>query len=180
MAAREMYDYLSSATADNNYTLNVSPNKVIVEEGSKKQLVRIGDDGSEERISFSDDSIFYVTLIWTYKNESDAGTIMDFYHDADKGNGIAETFKWLSPDGHIYTVRFDGPLRRQLIATNGIRYDFPSVRLRVVGESSIAINADDVQSSTELTAPAIGVIHPIAAADNASATEITAPSIGIV
>jgi len=129
-----MYDYLSQVTADNNVTLAVTPNKVIVEEGSKNQSIRMGDDGSEERVSFSDNSIFYCTLIWTYKNESDAGTIMDFYHDAAKGNGNAESFKWTHPtDGHSYVVRFDGPLDRHLTATNSVRFGFPRVRLRVLG-----------------------------------------------
>ena len=86
----------------------------------------MGDDGSEERVSLSDDSIFYCTLIWTYKNASDAGTIMDFFHDAAKGNGNAESFKWTHPtDGHSYVVRFDGPLDRHLIATNTVVFSFP-------------------------------------------------------
>ena len=134
MAAKELYDYLSAATADNNVTLSVTPTNVIVEEGSKNQSIRMGDDGSEERVSLSDNSIFYCTLQWTFKSESDAGTIMDFYHDAAKGNGNAESFKWAHPtDGHTYVVRFDGPLDRHLTATNSVRFGFPRVRLRVLG-----------------------------------------------
>jgi len=134
MAAKELYDYLSSTTADNDATLSVKPNTVIVEEGSKTQSIHMGDDGSEERISHSDKSIFYCILIWTYRNESDAGTIMDFYHDAAKGNGNAESFKWTHPtDGHSYVVRFDGPLKRHLFSTGTVLFGFPSVRLRVLG-----------------------------------------------
>ena len=134
MASKEMYDYLSQVTADNNVTLAVTPNKVIVEEGSKNQSIRMGDDGSEERVSLSDDSIFYCILIWTRKNESDAGTIMDFYHNVGYGNGNTESFKWTHPtDGHSYVVRFDGPLDRHLIATNTVVFSFPKVRLRVLG-----------------------------------------------
>lgn len=136
MAAKELYDYLSVVAADNDVTLSVSPNNVIVEEGSKNQIIHLGDDGSEERISLSDDSIFYVTLVWTFKSASDAGTIMDFYHDAAKGNGNAESFKWSSPDGHTYTVRFDGPLKRQMKKTNGVIYNFPNVRLKILGKVS--------------------------------------------
>ena len=106
----------------------------MVEEGSKSQIIHIGDDGSEERISLSDDSIFYCTLIWQYRNESDAGTIMDFYHDAAKGNGNAESFKWAHPiDGHTYVVRFDGKLPRQLHSTGTTTFSFQNIRLRVLG-----------------------------------------------
>ena len=136
MAAKEMHDYLSVVAADNDVTLSVSPNNVIVEDGSKNQVIHIADDRSEERISLSDDSIFFVTLIWTYKNASDAGTIMDFYHDAAKGNGNAKSFKWSSPDGHTYVVRFDGALKREMKKTNGVIYNFPNVRFKILGKVS--------------------------------------------
>ena len=129
-----MFDYLSQVSADNNETLNVIPNKIITEDGSKTQVIHIGDDGSEERISLSDDSIFYCTLVWTNRNESDAGTIMDFYHDAAKGNGNAESFKWTHPtDGHSYVVRFDGPLKRNLLSHGAVYFGFSNVRLRILG-----------------------------------------------
>jgi len=134
MASKEMFDYLSAATADNDVTLAVNPKKVIVEDGSKNQEIHFGDDGSEERISLSDDSIFYCTLIWTYMSESDAGTIMDFFHDAAKGNGNAESFKWTHPtDGHTYVVRFDGKLTKKIYAVRTSAYSYDSVRLKILG-----------------------------------------------
>lgn len=138
MAAKTMADYLSSATPDNNATLRVKPSKVIVEEGHKNTVIHIGDDGSEERISLSSSSIFYCTLIWTNKGASDAGTIMDFYHDSAKGNGEAESFKWEHPtDDNYYTVRFDGKLKRHLKHAGSVFFDFPNVRLKVLGTHTV-------------------------------------------
>ena len=172
-----MFDYLDSMAADSDNTLRVSPSKVIVEEGSKTQTIHIGDDGSEERIALSDDSTFYCTLIWTYKSASDAGTVMDFYHDSAKGNGNAKTFIWENlSDGHFYVVRFDGKLKRQLINANGVIYSFPNVRLKVLG-SGFHIDAADLSSATELTEPALDGVRLVDADDVTSLTEITAPTV---
>ena len=52
----EMYDFLSASTADYTSTdLNVSPQKILEESGSKNQIIHMGDDGSEERISLDND-----------------------------------------------------------------------------------------------------------------------------
>ena len=135
MADKELYDYLSTVTPDyTSTTLTVSPSEVIIEEGEKSCVILTGDDGSEERIALSNSSIFYVTLRWNNKNSSDAGTIVDFYHDATKGNGMARTFKWTCPvdaGGHTYVVRFAGKLNRN-ISVPGY-HTIPDIRLKVVG-----------------------------------------------
>lgn len=132
MAEKEMYDYLSSASPDNDQTLNVSPQDVLVESSSKRGEIHIGDDGSEERVAFSTASIFYVTLTWDKITTSDLGTIFDFYNDSAKGNGEFESFKWVHPsDGHTYVVRFDGELDREWRAVG--RHGTRQVRLRVLG-----------------------------------------------
>ena len=180
-----MWDYLSVVTPDNDVILDVSPNKVIVEDGSKNVAIHTGDDGSEERIALSNTSIFYVTLIFSNRNASDAGTVMDYYHDAAKGNGMAESFRWLhgSPaDTHIYTVRFAGKLSRQLIAGPTVIYSFPSVRLRVLGAGDKALDAANVSSSTEVTIPAVTMIWAFSTrmSDVSSATEITVPAFDVI
>jgi hypothetical protein len=132
MAAKEIYDYVSQATADNNQTLSVLPQRVLKEFGTKNQVIHLGDDGSEERISLSDDSIFYVTLQWPVLDESDAGTLMEFWHDPSYGRGRAKTFKWEHPtDGHTYVVRFDSDFSRdlQLASIFGVM----EVRLKIIG-----------------------------------------------
>lgn len=137
MANKEIYDYLSSATV--NFTssaLQVSPQEQIRERGEKNQLVRYGDDGSEERITYSSTSIFYVTLIWNNERSSDIGTIMDYYHSTGKGNGIARSFKWYNhADQHTYVVRFDSNFERIIRPapyTFGLQA-LPSIRLRILG-----------------------------------------------
>lgn len=132
MAAIEMYDYLSTVTPDNDVTLSVSPQKTLVELGTKNQTVHLADDDSEERISFSDDSIFYVTLQWPRKSETDLGTVLDFYYNTAKGNGRLKSFKWQHPtDGHVYVVRFDCNAERQIQIGN--IHGFVNVKFKVLG-----------------------------------------------
>lgn len=134
MSAAEMYDYLSTITADYSaVTLSVRPDKILTEEGEKSQVINVGDDGSEERISLDDDSIFYVTLQWNRITASDAGTIIGFYHDAAKANAQARTFKWQHPtDGHTYVVRFASSLPREW-SGESIYHRISSVKLKVLG-----------------------------------------------
>jgi len=181
MAAKTMWDYLSVVDADNNVILNVSPNKIITEEGSKNASIRTADDGTEKRVSLSDTPIFYVTLIFSNRNASDIGTVMDFYYDSSKGNGNAESFTWIHPtDTHRYTVRFDGKFRRQLINVSGVVYTVPAVRLRILGAGDREIDAENSSSSTEITAPGFDVVWMLDAPDVSSNSEITAPSFDVV
>lgn len=135
MAAKEMYDYLASASADyTTTTLNIAPSRLLREIGMKNQVVRKFDDGSEERISFATAFIFYVEIEWEGLSESDAGTILDFYFDTAKANGTTRSFKWAHPtDGHTYTVRFDSQLSRDYKAEHPGSHAIPAVRLRVLG-----------------------------------------------
>ena len=86
-------------------------------------------------MALSTASYFYVTLKWNYKSAADAGTIVDFFHDASKGNGKARTFKWECPTkwgGHTYVVRFAQSLRREINIVS--RHSLPDVRFKVVGK----------------------------------------------
>ena len=134
MSAKTMADYLSVVTPDyTTTTLSVKPHKVLSEVGNKNQEVHFADDGSEERISLDDSSIFYVTLQWNTITSSDAGTILDFYHDSNKGNGIARTFYWEHPkDGNTYVVRFDQEIGRNYFQPT--YQEINSIRLRVLGK----------------------------------------------
>ena len=135
MASKEIYDFVNTVTPDyTTTTLTLSPSDIIFEEGEKSNIILTGDDGSEERIALSNTSIFYVTLSWNMRNASDAGTIIDFYHDSAKGNGTTRTFKWQCPasaGGHTYVVRFAGKLNRKIQITQ--HHNIPDVRLRIVG-----------------------------------------------
>lgn len=134
MANIEMYDYMITVAPDNNVTLSVTPQNILVEDMTRNQVVHLGDDNSEEVISFSDTSIFHVTLQWDDVNESDSGTIVNFWLSASHGDGMAKSFKWDHPvDGHTYVVKFrSNPMKRS-------RHDPPdyytisSVVLKVMG-----------------------------------------------
>jgi hypothetical protein len=131
MAEKTMWDYLDSLTSDSSATLTVSPQEVLMEEGFKNQIVRTGDDGSEEVVTLSSKNLFYATLQFPRKNASDIGTVLDFYFDAAKGDGKSRTFRWQHVDGHVYVVRFADEIRREIMNyTQGIA----SIRLRILGK----------------------------------------------
>jgi len=87
-----------------------------MERGSKYPEVILADDAaSEVRISHSDDSEFFVDIDWHGLTPSDAGIIIDMFHNTSKANGIENSFYWSHPtDGHDYTVRFDSPVPRSI------------------------------------------------------------------
>lgn len=132
MSAAEVYDYVSTITADYSATtLSITAQETFTEEGFKNQVIHMADDNSEERITLSPGSIFYAEIPWPILSEADAGTIMDLYHDPAKANGMGNSFKWESHDGHTYVVRFDCKLSR----TTGpaLRFGIPTVRFRILG-----------------------------------------------
>lgn len=133
MAAKEMYDYVSTVAPDNAVTLSTPcPQKILTERGFMNQVIHLGDDGSEERIALATTVVFFVTLQWDALAAADSGTIMDFYFDAAKGNGRTESFQWDHPtDGHTYVVRFDcdfsRPMKPRFI------HQVKNIRLKVLG-----------------------------------------------
>lgn len=131
MAASEVYDFVSTVTPDYAQAIGILPSGEIAEESSKSQIIHIGIDGSEERISFTTTSIFYIEIQWNVLSESDAGTIFDWYNDSAKANGTQRSFKYTWGDGHTYVVRFDSPLPRRGQAVS--RYGIGSIRLKILG-----------------------------------------------
>lgn len=135
--AIEMYDYLDIVTPDygedsGESSLSLTPHNMMLELSQKNQVIHTADDNSEERISLSDDNIFRVTLSWDTITEEESGTIVDFFFNSAKGNGITRTFVWDHPtDGHSYVVRFDGEIKRQINPAS--LYDIKSITLRVLG-----------------------------------------------
>lgn len=132
MAAKEMYDFLSVVTPDYNSAIGIPPQGVVSEESEKNQVIHLGVDGSEERISFNSTSIFFITIGWNALSESDSGTIFDWYNDVAKANGMQRSFKYVYGDGHTYVVRFGTKLTRsgKTMASLGIS----GVRLKVLGK----------------------------------------------
>lgn len=135
MAAKELYDYMSDMTADHNYTLSVDPQAVLTENIFKNQVIVKADDGSEEILSFSSDPIPYLDIRYDILDESDAGTVYDYYMDTAKGDGVLYSFYFDHPDNHTYVVRFDGNISRQKRPT---MFGFNAIRLRVLGRKTEA------------------------------------------
>jgi len=136
MAAKEIYDYVSSLAADYTTTeLSVTPQRVMTEVADKKQVMHEYDSGSMDVVTFSDTAYFNITLMWTSISESDAGTIFDLYNDTAKANGRENTFYFQHPDGHTYTCRFTGPLPRNYTPNlfAGGRRGINTLTLRVEG-----------------------------------------------
>ncbi len=132
MAAHSMSEYLSIIAADYAVTLDNPLQIVITEKGKKNQFVNLGDDGSEERISLSDDSIFYVDIQWPRKSESSIGDIVDWFHDTAKANGRNRTFQWAHPtDTHIYVARFNCDLDRTI--SRGLIHGVPNCQFKILG-----------------------------------------------
>ena len=136
MAASEIYDFLSTITSDVDITLSIKAQGAITEEGYKNQVIHMGDDNSEERITLSTGSIFYVTYPIRQLSESESGTIFDLYHDPVKANGMGRSFKLTTYDssGVNYVVRFDCKLIRSGNSVN--RWGFPGIRFRILGKVS--------------------------------------------
>jgi len=136
MAAKEIYDYVSIVTPDKDVTLSIHPSVPpivnIPEEVDKKDIIHIGDDGSEERMSHGSGLIFKITIKWNALSEDDAGTILDFWADSDKGYGRVNSFKYDHYDGHTYVVRFDSKMTRERIFA-GATYGIDSITLRMLG-----------------------------------------------
>jgi len=134
MAAAEPYDYISVVTADYDYTLTTMPHGTVTEEGYKNQVVHLADDNTEERITLSTGSIFYISWSWAQLSETISGVIFDLYHDPAKANGIGRSFKLTAYDGHDYVVRFAMNLQRS--GNSVSRWGLPGVKMRILGKVS--------------------------------------------
>ena len=136
MAAKEIYDYLSTATPDySTTTLSIKCKVELLETGDFSQEIHEGDDTSEEVITFSSTPLFFVELQWPYMSESDTGTIIDFFYDTAKAYGFSRSFKWAHPtDGHTYVVKFRSKMVRKLSYTiSGALYHINTIQLKVIG-----------------------------------------------
>jgi len=133
MAEKEMYDYLTVKTPDNDVTLSTPKPCEVIEDCGRSQVIHPGDDGSEEVITRDPDVVCYATVLFPDRlNASDAGTILDFYLSDTKGNCMAESFKWEHPsDGHTYVVKFRSDVTRMLKYTI---FGFPHIKLKVIGK----------------------------------------------
>ena len=132
-----MADYLPGAMADYNYTLNVTPQAVLPQEGDRKQVVHEYDDGTVAVVTLASQSQFNIRLQWDLIPDADASIILDLYHDPNKANGRAYTFYSHHPiDERDYVVRFMTQLTQTLQAGLAGYRENPQITLRVEGVKS--------------------------------------------
>lgn len=107
----DMSTYLSNKTADYTATeMTLTPQKAMNEIGQKKQYYHEFDDGTMEVVAASG-TYFIVTMTWNYLSNTDAATLLDFWHDTSKANGRKNSFYLLHPvDGNTYTAKFITPI----------------------------------------------------------------------
>jgi len=142
--AIDMAAYLpGTATPDYTTTkLVLTPHNVMSERSEKNQVIHTADDSSEERISFSNSNIFWVALNWSTITEEETGTILDFFFDPSKGNGITRTFLWKHPTdtwcqtaANYYIVRFTAAVARDIQPAS--LYDVKSIKLRIIDKYTV-------------------------------------------
>ena len=138
MAAAEPYDYISSGvTKDSTYTLNLTARGRVRESGRRHQIVHMADDGAtEEVISLDTVPQFYLEYPWRALNESDAGTILDFWASTAKGDGMAKRFLMVHAHGtqsQQYIVRFNNGFSRDIVEGNIFA---ATVQIKIMGKST--------------------------------------------
>jgi hypothetical protein len=132
MAASEIYDFVAAVAPDYDEDIGIIPQGSISEESIKGQAIHFGLDGSEERISFNNQSTFFITIQWDILTEADAGTIFDWYNAVAKADGMRRSFLYTFGDGHTYVVKFASVLSRS--GSTPSRYGISDVRLRIIGK----------------------------------------------
>lgn len=133
MAAKEIYDYVDTVVPDVDQTLSISPQNVLDEFVDKNDIIHEMDDDSDEVVELSSTYVFYIIILYDLLNQSDAGTIFDFWCDPNKGRGRVNSFKFSHPDGHTYVVRFTTSMNRRMTPT---AYGIKEIRLKIIGKIS--------------------------------------------
>jgi hypothetical protein len=110
-------------------TLKVTPTTVLPKKMSRNSFLHEFEDGKTIAVNLS--SLKYdAEMQWDYISEADRETILDWYHDSAKANGMARTFYWDDPrSGETYEARFMGPLKTSFVPGNLQSVDKIAVRL---------------------------------------------------
>ncbi len=127
MAATEIYDKVSLATADYDYTLTLAAQGTVSEEWVRNQVIHRADDNTRETITLSP-AQFFVNFEFKQLSESDIGVLVDLYYDDAKAKGRARSFRWSAHDGHTYVVYFDCAMTRSgnamsRLGAGGLRFE---------------------------------------------------------
>lgn len=141
MASYEMWDHLSAVEVTANTTLDLcdstmpTPQQSLIETGIKNQILHLADDNSQEVVTYSNESIFHVTVVWEALRPTESGEVFTFWHSTGIANGLANKFRFSHPtDGHTYTAQFVTEIVREnkLGNIDGLS----AVKLRVLGRAT--------------------------------------------
>jgi hypothetical protein len=144
-------DYLEEVTPQYDEFFPVVPQKSMPWESDKDQQIIFNDDGDALVSSRSDKSVVY--FIWNFNNKQrdKAHLIIDFYHNVNKANGRARSFKFLNPseDPEVtYVVRFVGPLPGTVYAWG--QHEIVSIKVLVEGiVSGTQVSEDSVFADSD-------------------------------
>lgn len=131
-----MWDYLDEVTPQLDEELTINPQVSIPFRGSKNQKIRFTDDSRPKISTRSSTSAFFIQLQWDKISEADADIITDMYHNINKANGMARSFKWTNyseSTPRTYTVRFTGPLPGTVYSWG--QHQFTNIQLLVEGRA---------------------------------------------
>jgi hypothetical protein len=99
-------------------TLSVTPTRVLPKRMSKNSISHRFEDGRVRTKNLSVTK-YDAEFQWDYISAADLETILDWYHDSAKANGMARTFYWDDPrSGETYEARFLGPLKTDYMVGN--------------------------------------------------------------
>jgi len=134
--AGKISDYLTTKTADNDYTLSITPKGDIPFIGGGNVEILLGDDGkSEKRIDQGGTPNIFVTIPWTLLSDTDAETVIDCYFSDSKGGRGGKTFKWYNPkDESTYIVRFVNELNWTALQ-HGTKNNVENSMLKIIGNA---------------------------------------------
>lgn len=90
-------------------TLNITPTRILPTRLSKRAAVHRFTDGRIRAYNLST-TVYDAEMQWDHISAADRETILDWYHDSAKANGVARTFYWSDRRGQSYSMRFMGPL----------------------------------------------------------------------
>ena len=128
-----MASYLTQATPDYDYTLEIPPKDIIGIVPLKTQKRFLTDDNLPHVVNIQDGTKFLVKLNYRTMDRDVSSTIIDLWTDTSKANGSASSFCLLNPiDSEIYVVKFwmDGPTLNH----NMVGYDdIDTIDLLVLG-----------------------------------------------
>lgn len=170
-----MARYLPERRADYHGTLSITPHEVLPFEGGKHQAIYELDNKRLAVVPICSTSSFDIQLQWTHLTESDAGTILAFYHDTSKCNGSQRTFYWQHPTetSNLYIARFLSPPKGEQVA-GYVGYMSISVSLRLEGVySAITTTTTTTSSTTTTTASTVSTTTSTSTSSSSSSTTTT-------